>query len=60
VYRILRRVLAFLRLSPRAVCEESRGLGPRDYHDWPDEAGGRPEFFGPRTCGRCGKSFRVD
>jgi hypothetical protein len=56
--KLWRRFLAAYRLSPAAVCEESRG--PRDYHDWPDES----EWIGPQHfhtyhCARCGKAFTI-
>lgn len=52
--------LAASRLSPRAVCRESIGLGEYDYHSHRDDTAGAPWFVeGGRRCGRCGKRFRV-
>lgn len=50
--------LARFRLSLRAVCEQSKGLGPyEDYHDYPDDVIGTPAHFVLLQCKRCGKNF---
>jgi hypothetical protein len=55
-----RRLLARLRLSQRAICEESRGRGLYDdFHDYPDTADGLPWHFADLTCRHCGKIFRI-
>lgn len=51
--------LARFRLSAYAVCEESRGLGLIDYHDYPDGIDGEPWHFHIHTCKRCGKQFTI-
>ena len=52
--------LAFFRLSDSAVCEMSKGRGPHDdYHDYRDDANGRPMHFMALTCKRCGKEFFI-
>jgi len=51
--------LALFRLSLTAVCEESRGLGLVDYHDYPDSTVGEPWHFFTHTCKRCGKKFTI-
>jgi len=52
--------LARFRLSPRAVCEMSRGRGPGDdYHDYPDDIHGQPWHFVELECKRCGKKFFI-
>lgn len=58
--RKLRRwFLARFRLSPAAVCEESRGKSLVDYHDYPDGTAGEPWHFFTHTCKRCGKKFVI-
>jgi len=57
--RLVRRLLARLRLSLSAVCEESRGKPPVDYHDYPDGIAGEPWHFYMHTCKRCGKTFTI-
>ena len=58
--RVWRRFLARFRLSMRAVCEESAGLGPHDdYHDYPDSVEGAPWHMTALTCKRCGKRFYI-
>jgi hypothetical protein len=51
------RFLATFRLSMRAVCEQSKGF--RDYHDYPDSAGGEPWHMVSLRCKRCGKEFTI-
>ena len=51
--------LARLRLSEWAVCEMSKGLGPIDYHDYPDGVADQPWHFHTHTCRRCGKDFTI-
>lgn len=52
--------LARFRLSERAVCEMSRGLGlHNDYHDYPDSPYGRPYHLCVLRCKRCGKEFTI-
>jgi hypothetical protein len=52
--------LARFRLSMAAVCEMSRGRGPRDdYHDYPDDEHGKPWHFVVLRCKRCGKEFTI-
>ena len=51
--------LARLRLSDKAVCEISRGMGVIDYHDYPDDITGEPTHFWELTCKRCGKKFMI-
>ena len=58
--RAWRRFLAVTRLSLAAVCEESAGLGPHDYHNYRDDADGVPWCAeGGARCRRCGKRFRL-
>jgi hypothetical protein len=60
VARARRRLLAATRLSLAAVCAESAGLGPYDYHSHRDDADGAPwHVEGGRRCRRCGKRFRT-
>lgn len=42
------------------VCRMSRGMGRWDYHDWPDDCGGRWWHGCWLFCDRCGKPFKVD
>ena len=65
LYRLWRRFLAFFRISDRAICEESIGLGEHnDYHDYPDGVerlmgiDGAMHFY-RYTCARCGKRFQI-
>lgn len=51
------RMLAHFRLSLAAVCAESTGF--RDYHDYRDDALGKPWHFVELTCERCGKKFTI-
>ena len=51
--------LARFRLSDRAVCELSQGLGLCDYHEYPDSVEGYPHHLCELTCKRCGKSFII-
>lgn len=58
--RLIDWFLARFHLSSRAVCEMSRGLGPReDYHDYQDDIHGTPDHFFLLTCKRCGKNFYI-
>lgn len=58
MYWMWRWFLARFRLDMSAVCEMSRGRGPRDdFHDYPDDILGTPAHFCPMTCKRCGKTF---
>lgn len=60
LYRRWRRFLAFYRLDMTAVCEESRGMGDVDYHDYPDDAlGSFMCHMVKLKCVRCGKEFTV-
>ncbi len=59
IRRAWRWFLAQTRLSPDAVCEQSRGLGLVDYHDYPDSEYGEPWHFYVHTCKRCGKDFTI-
>ena len=57
---MLRRLLARLRWSQRAICEESQGRGLYDdFHDYPDTVHGEPWHFTDLTCRHCGKQFRI-
>ncbi len=51
--------LAYLRLSPYAVCVMSRTKGAADFHDYPDSVEGYPDHFISLTCKRCGKKFMM-
>jgi hypothetical protein len=43
-----------------AVCEMSKGRGPRDdFHDWTDSVIGKPWHQYRHTCKRCGKVFEI-
>lgn len=58
--KLIRRILATLRLSDQAVCEESADMGLVDYHDYPDSTNnGMPWHFIKHTCKRCGKRFTI-
>lgn len=59
MYRWWRRLLARFRLSLSAVCEESAGMGPYDFHDYPDDDLGAPAHFTKLRCKRCGKEFLI-
>jgi hypothetical protein len=38
----------------------SVGLDPyEDFHDYPDDAEGKPSHFGVLRCKRCGKEFYI-
>lgn len=53
-------LLAYFRLSKRAVCEMSRGA--RDFHDYrdaPEADEGWPVHFYTYHCRRCGKAFTI-
>jgi hypothetical protein len=52
-----RRFLAQFRLSPVAICEESRGA--KDFHDYGDCICGRPWHWVEHVCSRCGKVFTI-
>ena len=53
-------LLAYFRLSKRAVCEMSAGRGPYDdFHDYPDDKGRTPMHFHLLKCERCGKGFYI-
>jgi hypothetical protein len=52
--------LAYFRLSDHAICEMSKGRGSHtDFHDYPDDAIGKPYHFIPLKCRRCGKEFFI-
>ena len=57
--RLIRRLLAIYRLSNKAVCAESEGMGLTDYHDYPDTKEKEPWHFTVLTCERCGKKFTI-
>ncbi len=57
--RLLDWILAFFRLSDRAVCRLSAEPGLPDYHDYPDSEAGEPVHFVPLYCSRCGKEFYI-
>lgn len=57
--RLWRRIQARMRWSMEAVCEESKGKGLVDHHDYPDSTVGDPWHFYTHTCKRCGKSFII-
>lgn len=59
LHRRWRRLLARLRMSEVAVCEESVGMGLIDFHDYPDDVIGTPAHFVTLTCKRCGKDFTM-
>jgi len=54
-----RRFLAYFRLSESAICEESRGMGMIDFHDYHDDIDGYPDHFCKLKCKRCGKEFTI-
>lgn len=54
-----RKILAAFRLDLEAVCEQSKGLGVVDYHDYHDSVEGNPYHFAELTCKRCGKKFTI-
>jgi len=41
------------------VCEQSKGMGMSDFHDYPDSTDGQPWHMIPMTCKRCGKKFMI-
>jgi hypothetical protein len=58
--RFWRWVQARYRLDMEAVCELSKGKGPVDFHDYPDdEHGSFMCHMVDLQCKRCGKLFRV-
>lgn len=58
--RLWRRFLAFYRINLQVVCEESRGKGLIDYHDYDDDAlGSFMCHMATLKCVRCGKEFTV-
>lgn len=57
--KMFRKFIAFFRLNKRIVCEESKGLGLVDYHDYPDDESGEPLHFINLKCKRCGKQFII-
>ncbi len=57
--KLWRWFLAQFRLNLRVVCEESIGMGPFDYHDYPDADPPLPYHFVELKCVRCGKGFRI-
>lgn len=54
---MLTLILAYFRLSKRAICEASRGK--RDFHDYPDATVKTPMHFHTYQCERCGKEFSI-
>lgn len=57
---MIRRILAMLRLSQRAICEESAGRGEYDdFHDYQDDVIGVPVHGLTLTCKHCGKGFKI-
>jgi len=56
---MIKQLLAFFRLSSKAVCEASASMGPYDFHDYPDDVIGEPWHFFLLTCKRCGKKFYI-
>ena len=57
---IIKWFLARFRLSQRAICQQSVGLGPHDdYHDYPDSVDGEPWHFVAMRCKFCGKEFYI-
>lgn len=58
--RLWKLAKAWFRTDLAAVCEMSKGRGPRsDFHDWPDSTVGQPWHFYSHTCKRCGKVFEI-
>lgn len=55
--KLIRKIIAILRLSDKIVCEESAGMGLYDYHDYPDSIEGEPWHFIGMECKRCNKKF---
>jgi hypothetical protein len=52
--------LARFRLSDYAICEMSKGRGPRDdFHDYPDAETRSPIHMTLLRCSRCGKGFYI-
>lgn len=53
-------LLAYFRLSKKAVCEMSANRGLyNDFHDYPDTIDQYPEHFQVLICARCGKGFYI-
>lgn len=57
--KLWRWLLAWYRIDLQVVCEESRGKGLCDYHDYPDWEHGEPWHFYVGPCKRCGKDFSI-
>jgi len=58
--RLWQQLLAITRMSLSAVCEQSRPLGPHDFHTYADDVDGVPwGMQGGGRCHRCGKQFRL-
>jgi hypothetical protein len=57
IRRIFRKIVAFYRLNLTIVCEESKGMGLVDFHNYPDDAVGTPSHGLTLICKRCGKQF---
>jgi len=56
---MIKKILAFFRLSKTVVCEVSASMGDYDYHDYPDSIDGEPWHMVLLTCKRCGKRFYI-
>lgn len=59
MFRWWTRFLAYFRLSEKAVCEASEGMGLVDYHTRKDAGEGTWPLRGPVSCRRCDKLFVV-
>lgn len=59
LYALWVNFLATSRLSAKAVCEQSAGMGLVDHHDYPDSVEGQPWHMCELTCKRCGKKFVI-
>ena len=58
--QFIQQLLAYFRLSQKAVCEQSIGKGLyNDYHDYPDDVYGQPIHMHDLKCKHCGKLFRI-
>jgi hypothetical protein len=58
--KLIRKIIAILRLNKRIVCEESAKIDSMwDFHDYPDDEIGEPWHFIVMTCKRCGKKFVI-
>ena len=57
--RIIKWMIALVRLNKNLVCEVSSTMGVYDFHDYPDDVDGQPWHFVLLKCKRCGKRFYI-